>query len=268
MFVFSRLVGVSLDKDFETEKKKLYDNDESAYNGELTRYPLWPVLSHRGKIILDPYERQEFYYIVGASDTKYKISNAVVNLNEKGIEDQFKLTAELNSVIARYLNLEPTKAEIYNNILKDVLFNKKNLTDNDAYWNESLNQSLLWKYSISGDLPIILVFIDSIKNAGIITEVIKFMDYVKNRKIDLDIVVIIDEKIKENGPVYTYVRQRLDRAVYMDYTKGNIYILNLNSLTKQEFTLLSFLSKRYIKDVSDFLYVSKKEDKIENLLKE
>ena len=54
----------------------------------------------------------------------------------------------------------------------------------------------------------------------------------------------------------------------MDYTKGNIYILNLNSLTKQEFTLLSFLSKRYIKDVSDFLYVSKKEDKIENLLEE
>ena len=92
------------------------------------------------------------------------------------------------------------------------------------------------------------------------------MDYVKNRKIDLDIVVIIDEKIKENGPVYTYVRQRLDRAVYMDYTKGNIYILNLNSLTKQEFTLLSFLSRRYIKDVSDFLYVDKQEDSIDELL--
>ncbi len=262
IFVFSRLVGVTLDKDFETEKKKLYDNDEDAYNGELTRYPLWPVLSFRGKIILDPYERQEFYYIVGASDTKYKISNAIVNLNEKGIEDQFKLTAELNSVIARYLNLEPTKAEIYNNILKEVLFSKKDLKENEAFWNESLNQSLLWKYSISGDLPIILVYIDNIKDAGIISEVIRFMDYVKNRKIDLDIVVIIDEKIKENGPLYTYVRQRLDRAVYMDYTKGNIYILNLNSLTKQELTLLSFLSRRFIKDVSDFLYVDKKEDSV------
>ena len=52
------------------------------------------------------------------------------------------------------------------------------------------------------------------------------------RKIDLDIVVIIDEKIKENGPIYSYVRQRLDRAVYMDYTKGNIYVLNLNNLNK------------------------------------
>ena len=257
LYVFTRLVNVSLDKDFETEKKKLYDNDDEAYNGELTRYPLWPVLSFRGKIILDPYERQEFYYIVGASDTKYKISNAVINLNEKGIEDQFKLTAELNSVIARYLNLEPTKAEIYNNILKEVLFTKKDLGENEEFWNESLNQSLLWKYSISGDLPIILVHIDNIKDAGIISEVIRFMDYVKNRKIDLDIVVIINEKIRENGPVYTYVRQRLDRAVYMDYTKGNIYVLNLNSLSKQEYTLLSFLCRKDIKDINDFLYVDK-----------
>ena len=261
LYVFTRLVNVSLDKDFETEKKKLYDNDDEAYNGELTRYPLWPVLSFRGKIILDPYERQEFYYIVGASDTKYKISNAVVNLNEKGIEDQFKLTAELNSVIARYLNLEPTKAEIYNNILKEVLFTKKDLGENEEFWNESLNQSLLWKYSISGDLPIILVHIDNIKDAGIISEVIRFMDYVKNRKIDLDIVVIINEKIRENGPVYTYVRQRLDRAVYMDYTKGNIYVLNLNSLSKQEYTLLSFLCRKDIKDINNFLYVDKNQEK-------
>ena len=164
------------------------------------------------------------------------------------------------------MNLEPTKAEIYNNILQEVLFSKKDLRENEAYWNESLNQSLLWKYSISGDLPIILVYIDNIKDAGIISEVIRFMDYVKNRKIDLDIVVLIDEKIKENGPVYTYVRQRIDRAVYMDYTRGNIYILNINNLTKQEFTLLSFLSRRYIKDVSDFLFVDKKEDSVNELL--
>ena len=83
------------------------------------------------------------------------------------------------------------------------------------------------------------------------------MDYVKNRKVDLDIVVIINEKIRENGPVYTYVRQRLDRAVYMDYTKGNIYVLNLNSLSKQEYTLLSFLCRKDIKDINDFLYVDK-----------
>lgn len=266
LYVFARLIGVTLDKDFETEKKKLYDNDLEAYNGEITRYPLWPVLSYRGKIILDPYERQEFYYLVGASDSKYKISNVAVSLDEKGIESQFKLASELNSVIARYLNLEPTKAEIYNNILKEVIFNTKMQKTNEEFWDETLSQSLLWKYSISGDLPIILVFIDSIKNAGIISEVIRFMNYVKNRKIDLDIIVIIDEKIKENGPVYTYVRQRLDKAMYMDYTKGNIYLLNLNNLNKQEIMLLSFLSRKYITNINEFLYVNTEEKDSTDLL--
>ena len=52
----------------------------------------------------------------------------------------------------------------------------------------------------------------------------------------------------------------------MDYTKGNIYILNLNSLTKQEVTLLSFLARRYIRDISDFLYVNNNEEKNTNIL--
>ena len=264
-FVYSRIVGIHLEKDIETEKKKLYDNAEDSYNGEVTQYPLWPVLSYRTKIILDPYERQEFYYIVGASDTKYKISNAVVSLDKQGIEDQFKLTSELNSVIARYLNLEPTKSEIYNDILRDVLFKKSKIAD-DAFWDESLSQSILWKYSISGDIPIILVFVDSIENAGIISEVIKFVDYVKNRKIDLDVVIIIDEKQKQNGPIHNYIMQRLDRAVYMDYTKGNIFVLNLNVLTKQEITLLSFLSKRYIQNVNEFINIENIEDEATELL--
>ena len=69
-----------------------------------------------------------------------------------------------------------------------------------------------------------------------------------------------DEKQKQYGPVYTYLRTRLDRAVYMDHGKGDIYILNIKNLTKQEITLLSFLSKRYIQDINEFLCVDDKSD--------
>ena len=59
---------------------------------------------------------------------------------------------------------------------------------------------------------------------------------------------------------------RLDRAVYSDVTKGNIYLLNLNVLNKNEIDLLSFLAKRYIKDVKEFLTVSEEEDTAEELV--
>ena len=192
-------------------------------------------------------------------NNKYKISNAIVSLDSKEIENQYKLSCEMSDVVTKYLKLEPTRAEVYNNIIKDALF-KRNGQVQEKYWDETLSQSLLWKYSISGDLPIILVYVDKIEDAGIVNEVINFMDYVKNRKVDLDIVILINENEEINGPVYTYIKTRLDRAVYMDYSNGGIYLLNIKTLTKQEITLLSFLSKRYIQDVNELMCVVKEND--------
>lgn len=265
LFVYTKLIGIDLDKEIETEKQKIIKEPQKAYNEDIVKYPLWPILSYRATIILDPHERQEFYYVLGVSDSKYKISNTVVNLDELTIDEHFKLAGELNSIQARYLKLGNGKAEVYNNILKDVLFKKSNI-NNNKFWNESLNQSILWKYSISGDLPIILVYVNKIENAGIINEVINFMDYVKSRKVDLDIVVLIDEPQKQGGPIYTYLKTRLDRAIYSDITRGNIYLLNINVLNKNEIDLLSFLAKRYIKDVSELLTVTDDNDTAEELV--
>lgn len=255
LYVFAKLVGIDLEKEVETEKQKLFNNDESSYDENIVKYPLWPVLSYRARIILEPYERQEFYYILGVASNKYKITNAILNLDKEGIEDQCKITNELNSIVARYLKLEPTRAEVYNDIIKDTLI-KKSVEDDEIFWDEKLSQSELWKYSISGDLPIILVHIQKIEDAGIVNEVINFMDYVKNRKIDLDIIILIEEAQKQDGPIYRYVKSRLDRAVYMEQSKGNIFVLNINNLTKQEITLLTYLSRRYIDNVSEFLCMS------------
>ena len=256
LFVYSKLVGIDLDKEVETEKSKILNNPQNAYDNNIVKYPLWPVLSYRATIILDPHEKQEFYYIVGVSESKYKMNSAVVNIDFKELEQQFKLTCELNNITARYLELTAGKAAIYNNIIKEVMFDK--VTFNEAeFWNESMSQSMLWKYSISGDLPILLIYINKIEDAGIIVEVIKFMDYIKNRKVDLDIIVLIDEEGEEKGPLYHFVKSHIDRAVYMDYTKGNIYILNVNDLTKEEIKVISFLGKKCIQNIEEFTNVDK-----------
>ena len=255
MFVFTKLIGIDLEKEVETEKQKLINDKGSAYNESVSKYPLWPILSYRARIILDPYERQDFYYLLGVADSKYKVSNAIVNMDNRTLIEQFRLSGELNAVTSRYLKLEPTKAEIYNSIIYEVLFNKSKV-DEEKFWNLNINQSMLWKYSISGDLPILTVYVDKIEDAGIINEIIKFMDYTKNRKIDLDIIVIINEKEETDGHLYRYIKSRIDRAVYMEYTKGNIYILNVRYLSDDEVKLLTFLSKKYITNIDDFLTVS------------
>ena len=255
-YVYAKLIGIDLDIGVETEKLKIIQKQDEAYNENIVKYPLWPVLSYRATIILDPHEKQEFFYLVGASDSKYKISNAVVNLDYAEITKQLKLTCELNSVVSRYLRLKPGRASIYNNIIKDILFGTKQL-DSGEFWNENISQSMLWKYSISGDLPIMIVNVEDIESSGIVDEVIRFMDYVKNRSIDIDIVMLIDEEMEKYGPIYTYVKTRLDRAVYSNWTRGNIYLLNKNFLLQNEVKLLKFLSTKTINDVTEFLIPDK-----------
>ncbi len=267
LFVYTKLIGIDLAHEVQTDKQKLVKNADSAYNENINKYPLWPMLSYRAQIILDPYERQDFYYVLGVADSKYKMSNAVVNMDFTFLEEQDKLANELNSITARYLKLEPTKAQIYNKIIEEMLFAKTSI-DKDKFWNESLSQSMLWKYSISGDFPIMLVYVDKIENAGIINEVINFMDYVKNRKVNLDIIILFNEKQKEYGPLYTYIKTRIDRAVYMDYTKGNIYLLNVRYLEDNEVKLLSFLSKKYIQNINDFLTTEQIDKNSYNIIEE
>ena len=62
------------------------------------------------------------------------------------------------------------------------------------------------------------------------------MDYIKNRGLDIDIVIIIDEK-DPKGSIYNYLKTRIDRAVYMDHTKGDIYLLNMYALSQDEIKL-------------------------------
>jgi cyclic beta-1,2-glucan synthetase len=258
LYLYSKLLCIDLNKDIETEKNKL-DTSE-AYDNKISKYPLWPILSYQTKILLDSYERQEFYYVVGIADNKYKMSNAIVNLTNNILEKQMKLSSELNTIVSRYLKLEPYKGLIYNTIIKELIFDKKH--KQDKYWNSSFNQSMLWKYSISGDLPIMLVNVCELECTSYINEVIEFMDYVKNRKLDIDIVIFIESE--HGNKLYDYINNMINKTNFIDYTKGNIYLFNVDNMDKKDVELFKFIAKKEISDINIFI----KKDEITEIIEE
>ncbi|MDD2627829.1 MAG: glucoamylase family protein [Clostridia bacterium] len=227
LFVFSKLIGIDLGIDMETEKSKLLQNEgANAFSGKISNYPLAPVMAYRARILLDPGERQSFYYIVGASEDKYSASHAIVNLDKEGIEETYKFMIQKEIISARYLKLKKGMAHAYNRIIHDVFFGApiKRMSVN-SYWDKPLKQSMLWKFSVSGDLPIIQVPIGRIEDTALIDEMVNFMDYAKYRKIDLDIVLLVDENPLTGEPIKKHIMKYLSKVVYMSYTKRK-YICN------------------------------------------
>ena len=253
LFVFAKLIGIDLGIEAETEKMKLTQADgKYAYSGSIANYPLIPVISYRARILLDPKERQSFYYVVGAADTKYAANHAIVNLDQEGIEDSYNFAIQKENVSARYLKLKQGMAKAYNKIIYDVLFSlPKQGNHINEYWDKNLSQSMLWKFSISGDLPIIQVPIGKIEDTSLLNEIVNFMDYVKYRKIDLDIVLVVDEDLSTGEPIKNHINKYLQSVAYMSYTRGNIYVVNIQNMTEDEIALFNFLSKKTIHGIDE-----------------
>ena len=253
MFVYAKLIGIDLGVECETEKTKLLDlGGKYAYSGKIANYPLVPVISYRARILLEPKERQSFYYVVGAADNKYAISHAIVNLDEKSIEESYNFAGQKENISARYLKLKQGMAKAYNKIIYDVLFSSPKQGNNiNEYWDKNLSQSMLWKFSISGDLPIIQVPIGKIEDTSLLNEIINFMDYVKYRKIDLDIVLVVDENLATGEPIKNHILRHIESAIYMSYTRGNIYVVNIQNMNEDEKALFNFLSKKTIHSVDE-----------------
>ncbi len=252
LYVYAKLLGIDLGIEVETEKSKLINYDgKYAYSGKISNYPLAPVISYRARILLEPGERQSFYYIVGASDDKYGVSHAIVNLDKETIEESYNFAVQKENVAARYLKLTQGMAKAYNKIIYDVLFKTSKQNNINAVWDKKLSQSMLWKFSISGDLPIIQVPIGKIEDTSLLNEIVNFMDYAKYRKVDIDIVLVVDEALSTGEPIKNHILRYLQNVVYMSYTRGNIYVVNVQNMTDDEKTLFDFLSKRVITSVDE-----------------
>lgn len=256
IYMYSKLLGIDLEKGIETERSKM--GTSKSHDLNVSKYPLWPVLSYKAKIILEPFEKQTFYYVVGIEESKYKLTTGITNLTIEDVEKESRLALELNTITSRYLKLKENEAYAYNKIIYKMLFKSKMI--DDKYWDSSLNQSMLWKFGISGDLPILLVNITSVEHMRMIENVLSFVDYIKNRNLDIDIIILnSDDKYPEK--VFDYVAKKISNTNFINTSLGNIYNYRLDNLDSEDVKLFKFVAKEEVFNVDEFLPKSNEEEK-------
>lgn len=114
---------------------------------------------------------------------------------------------------------------IVQNPMKKLYFQKKDKLP-------SYEVQDLWKYGISGDLPILLVKIKDVNDAYVIKEILKAYEFFKVKNIQIDLVILNEE---EN--VYErYVKEAVETEIlnrhlmYLLNQRGGIFILNANEI--------------------------------------
>ena len=204
------------------------------------------IVALKRTIKLSSKDKVELNLVLSVGEEKELLLENIKKYRTKEtVEKAFEISKAKIEAQSRYLGIKASEMEQYQKILSYILFtnpSKKNSLKNLP--KQIYNQSELWKYGISGDLPIILVKVKNANDVDCVKEILKAYEFFRIKGIEVELVFIDEEKHSYEN----YVREEIENLVlnsnmaYLKNIKGGIFELNKTEITKQDFDLLKFVA--------------------------
>ena len=221
-------------------KNPIISKQDVAFSNE-TNMTTNTIISFRGNLKLEPNESQIISCFYGVSK-KY---DNIINMYEKyNAVDSYKRIFELayskSLVENRFLGYKGKDIIVYNKLFSMIDNNKTREKYKDKINQNILKQNSLWRFGISGDLPIILVRINRVNDVYVINDLILAVEYFYKKGLKVDLVIFNEEDSKYEQ----YVQDRLYEIIsaknlnYLLHQNGGIFIVKKNDVSVDEENLI------------------------------
>jgi len=273
MFHLMEIEGKAAEEiSFETDRMAFIGHGNSIVNPQAMNNPgklsgsqgsvLDPIVAIRYRITLEPEETITFNMVTGIAKTK-KICQGLINKyqdNKPHKDRVFEMAWTHSQVVLRQINASESDAQLYGRLAGSILFaNASFRADPAILINNHRQQSGLWGYAISGDLPIVLLKIESQENTQLVKQMIQAHAYWGIKGLVLDLVIWNEE---HNG-----YRQTLQNDIQslipaeLNGTKGGIFLRASDQISNEDHTLFQSVARVIIADSGGTLadHVNRKE---------
>lgn len=251
---------------YETEREHFIGRGHNLYDAialnknlsNETGSNIDPILSIRTVIDIEPKKEKTVYYIQGFSKSLEGINKILDNcLTVSQIERAFEYSSLANSMTAKLLGIDGTSIRTYNIMLNYLYQTSRHFINDDRkrlLAKNTLNQSNLWKFGISGDRPIVLVDISNGEDSHLAKDSIRAFEYFKSMGIFIDLVIINSETEEYKQIVRKEVEQEIYRSNKLfdfNNTPGSIHVIDSDSLSYEEKILLNMVARLSFKSDRD-----------------
>lgn len=202
------------------------------------------IVALKNTIKVKPSEK---VYVDLILSVEYDRDLAILNMDKykvmENVAREFEIVKAKTEAEARYLEIKGKDIDIYQTILSYILFdNPVRNNSNLAY--KIYDQKDLWKYGISGDLPIITVTIKYINDIYVIRQILKAYEFFRTKNIKVELVIINED----NYSYENYIKDEIESAIlnshqaFLKNTKGGIFVLSKSEMDIQDVNLIKFVS--------------------------
>jgi len=207
-----------------------------------TGYVLDPVMSIRGSVALLPGRTAVVTFVVGAAgsrETAIELSQRYKSMHS--IEDAFKMAWFNSKVEMQYLGLSMRQVNAIQDLTGSLYYPSRLLRGPvDVIAKNTLKQSDLWKFGISGDHPIMLYRINDVKQIDELKNVVLAYEYMRKNGIRPDLVILNEEEASYLQTLHQKIEEVITgrRIYYPNSGTPNVYILKSTQMSQEEINLL------------------------------
>lgn len=201
-----------------------------------------PIMSLRRRVRVEPGSSVRVAYITGIAGSKDEaVELAKKYSNSSSILRAFELALTRSQVETSYMNLKAEQIKTYQDMIPHIIFpSPLKRKYGDIIRRNVKGQPGLWAYGISGDVPIVLVVVNSTDHVELVRECLKAHEYWRLKGIKVDLVVLNEEEGGYMQPVQDLLNDVVlaSHGRHMRDTPGGVFIRNAGTMPEEDKILL------------------------------
>jgi cellobiose phosphorylase len=150
-----------------------------------------PIIAIRYQITLEAEQTATIDLVLGITETRDHCLELIEKYQDRQLANRvIELAWTHSQVTLQQLNASAADAQLFNKLASSVVYvNPLLRADSSVLIRNQRGQSGLWSYTISGDLPIVLVQIKSQENIELVHQLIRAHAYWSSRGLAVDLVI-------------------------------------------------------------------------------
>ncbi len=201
-----------------------------------------PIVSLRQRVRLAPGGFARLAFATGtASNQETAIALAHKYREPSMSARMFALASTRGQSTLRHLGLSSDAALAYERLASRVLYLDGSLRASpEEQAGNTLGQEALWPYSISGDLPIVLIRVAEQDALPLVRQVLEAQEYWRLKGLGADIVILNEHPVSYVDETHEQIATLLEDGPWRSWKdrSGGVHLLRADHMAEKERTLL------------------------------